>query len=483
MTKSELKDLIKESMVEINEESQFEQEAYEFVEENFLQFVDEATKADIQELNKILDKMKVKNIGKSKPLTEEEIKRACKILESLADYDRKAAEAYAKNMLNAFCGYIAGFSGLGLLVTATATEIEAIALAGVGITAAGYIVFIVSSIVAIKSSKGMGLVSRAVLDSWYDKMMKNEAKAKANLKKIEGLDDKKQEKKAKKAELLKAIISNCEKLRSSWKKIVDKLENGKPNTNDRDGVFRECFCVTESGDVELLQEMKGNVMKTELFKQIADDADEVLRARYKYLMDIDKNLHEVLRVIQSVKNPEEAAKAIVDLKNKAREFNAKNKSNEHLKSKAFADVRSYARKFNSKYAFESVKVKKALSAKISKYENALNKIAEKYDGETGSVNTEIFKAIDQLSLSDSFGDNSQRMIAQFETIIMSWEKAMVSMANATLEDCDKVQKALGAEKAEKKILYKLLNMKERKAEKKEQKAAEKAKGSENNKEE
>ena len=59
---------------------------------------------------------------------------------------------------------------------------------------------------------------------------------------------------------------------------------------------------------------------------------------------------------------------------------------------------------------------------------------------------------------------------------------MVSMANATLEDCDKVQKALGAEKAEKKILYKLLNMKERKAEKKEQKAAEKAKVSENDKE-
>ena len=482
MTKSELKDLIKESMTEINEETQFEQEAYEFVEENFLQFVDEATSADIQELNKILNKMKVKNIGKSKPLTEEEIKRACKILESLADYDKKAAKEYAKNMLNAFYGYIAAFAGAGIM--GAAAEIEAIAFAGAGIATAGCIVFIVSSIASIKSANGMGLVSRAVLDGWYDKMMKNEAKAKANLKKIEGLDDKKQEKKAKKAELLKAIISNCEKLRSSWKKIVDKLDNGKPNTNDRDGVFKECFCVTESGDVELLQEMKGNVMKTELFKQIADDADEVLRARYKYLMDIDKNLHEVLRVIQSVKNPEEAAKAIVDLKNKAREFNAKNKSNEHLKSKAFADVRSYARKFNSKYAFESVKVKKALSAKISKYENALNKIAEKYDGETGSVNTEIFKAIDQLSLSDSFGDNSQRMIAQFETIIMSWEKAMVSMANATLEDCDKVQKALGAEKAEKKILYKLLNMKERKAEKKEQKEAEKAKGSEeNNKEE
>ena len=480
MTKSELKDLIKESMTEINEETQFEQEAYEFVEENFLQFVDEATSADIQELDKILNKMKVKNIGKSKPLTEEEIKRACKILESLADYDRKAAKEYAKNMLNAFYGYIAACSGGGFLAVAD-TLIEA--TFGAGVAAAGCIVLIASSIAAIKSSKGMGLVSRAVLDSWYDKMMKNEAKAKANLKKIEGLDDKKQEKKAKKAELLKAVISNCEKLRSSWKKIVDKLENGKPNTNDRDGVFKECFCVTESGDVELLQEMKGNVMKTELFKQIADDADEVLRARYKYLMDIDKNLHEVLRVIQSVKNPEEAAKAIVDLKNKAREFNAKNKSNEHLKSKAFADVRSYARKFNSKYAFESVKVKKALSAKISKYENALGKIAEKYDGETGSVNTEIFKAIDQLSLSDSFGDNSQRMIAQFETIIMSWEKAMVSMANATLEDCDKVQKALGAEKAEKKILYKLLNMKERKAEKKEQKEAEKAKASENNKEE
>ena len=481
MTKSELKDLIKESMVEINEETQFEQEATEFVEENFLQFVDEATSADIQELNKILNKMKVKNIGKSKPLTEEEIKRACKILESLADYDKKAAKEYAKNMLNAFYGYIAACSGGGFLAVAD-TLIEA--MFGAGVAAAGCIVLVASSIAAVKSSKGMGLVSRAVLDSWYDKMMKNEAKAKANLKKIEGLDDKKQEKKAKKAELLKAVISNCEKLRSSWKKIVDKLENGKSNTNDRDGVFKECFCVTESGDVELLQEMKGNVMKTELFKQIADDADEVLRARYKYLMDIDKNLHEVLRVIQSVKNPEEAAKAIVDLKNKAREFNAKNKSNEHLKSKAFADVRSYARKFNSKYAFESVKVKKALSAKISKYENALNKIAEKYDGETGSVNTEIFKAIDQLSLSDSFGDNSQRMIAQFETIIMSWEKAMVSMANATLEDCDKVQKALGAEKAEKKILYKLLNMKERKAEKKEQKEAEKAKGSEeNNKEE
>ena len=48
ISKSEFKDLIKESMVEINEEAQFEQEATEFVEENFLQFVDEATSADIQ---------------------------------------------------------------------------------------------------------------------------------------------------------------------------------------------------------------------------------------------------------------------------------------------------------------------------------------------------------------------------------------------------------------------------------------------------
>ena len=200
MTKSELKDLIKESMVEINEETQFEQEATEFVEENFLQFVDEATSADIQELNKILNKMKVKNIGKSKPLTEEEIKRACKILESLADYDKKAAKEYAKNMLNAFYGYIAAFAGAGIM--GAAAEIEAIAFAGAGIATAGCIVFIVSSIASIKSASGMGLVSRAVLDSWYDKMMKNEAKAKANLKKIEGLDDKKEEKKAKKAELL-----------------------------------------------------------------------------------------------------------------------------------------------------------------------------------------------------------------------------------------------------------------------------------------
>ena len=39
-------------------------------------------------------------------------------------------------------------------------------------------------------------------------------------------------------------------------------------------------------------------MKVELFKQIADDCDEILRARYDYLTDIDKNKY--VRLYKSV---------------------------------------------------------------------------------------------------------------------------------------------------------------------------------------
>ena len=136
--------------------------------------------------------------------------------------------------------------------------------------------------------------------------------------------------------------------------------------------------------------------------------------RYDYLTDIDKNIHEALNVIKSVNNKEEAAKAIISLKEKLREFNAKNENNGMLKAQAFRNLSANAKKFTNKYAFESMQTKKQLAAKIEKYQSIIIKIGEKFDGETGSLNKEIYAAMDRLEMSDSFGALNENIKIGYE---------------------------------------------------------------------
>lgn len=258
------------------------------------------------------------------------------------------------------------------------------------------------------------------LDRYYDKVMKIEAKAKAKLLKIEKLSDEKQEKKAEKIKILKLQITNADKLRNSYKSIIKKLENGPKSTKDRDGIYKEDFYfVNESGEVEMIQEMKGNAVKKELLKATLQDLDQCLHARLQYIQDVDSGLKECIKTIHNIKNKDQAAKAIVTLRKKARDFNYKNESNEWLESKALTDAKKQLNSFTNKYSFESVQALKTISSKIDKYATEMDNIVKKYDGETGSMNTEIYNAIDSLYLSDSFGENSARMIQQFEAIILA----------------------------------------------------------------
>lgn len=435
-------------------------EAYmQIVEENFLTFVNES--AQSKEFKTLIKKVK-----KGKEVTKEDIK---KLEDMLTSEEVQKASQSTKN--ERALSFLVAMYGLYINILGTTCEVAVLPELGAIITFSAVLTFVVSNFKQIHIAE---------LNMFYDKIMKLEAKAKAELLKLENLDDDKiDDKKKAKIENLKFIISNADKLRNSYKTIVSKLENGKAKTN-KGSVYSESvedfYYVTESGEVEMIQEMKGNAVKKELLKQVLSDLDESLRFRYKYITDIDAGLKDVLKTIESIKTKEEAAQAVVELRKKAREFNYKNQSNEKLKSKAINDTKKALRSFTNKYSFESVQATKAISAKIDKYINNMKKIVEKYDGETGSMNTEIYNAIDKLYLSDSFGDNSQRMIKQFENIILSWQKAMNAMAQDTIDNCDKVQKILGKDeknggiKGDKKILFKLLNFKERKAAKKEAEA-------------
>lgn len=480
MTRGELKDEIKsiisECMLEMNNNSDdldniyVEQECVAFVDNHFLNFVEESAISDREKINKILLKMKVGKDGTSKygELTDNDINELMECIKRLADIDPVQARVLSKRILALLSimlvSYVTGLTGI-------ATFNSALTNAGFSLSIiSGAVLNLINISIISKNGTTRSVINRAVFESYYNKMMKVEAKAKAGLKKINALeDDDKESKKSKKIEKLKSVIANCEKLRSQYKTIVNKIDNLDKSTSDKTGAFKECFVVTESGEVEFVQEMKGNQMKVELFKQIADDCDEILRARYDYLTDIDKNIHEALNVIKSVNNKEEAAKAIISLKEKLREFNAKNENNGMLKAQAFRNLSANAKKFTNKYAFESMQTKKQLAAKIEKYQSIIIKIGEKFDGETGSLNKEIYAAMDRLEMSDSFGDNSARMISQFEAIIESWQKGVVTMCNSTVKDCNKVLRFLKLGK-EKSIVFKLLNRKERKAEKKAEKS-------------
>lgn len=471
MNIEELKSLIYECISEIQQESAEEnevicadEECEYFVENNFLQFVNESVVEDEKKLQKIIDKFKVDKKHPEKQLenevTEQDIKDAVELIKKLGYADNKLARKWGKNCIMAFISYISSdlLYAFDLVINGTrSTLTKKIALVNE----------IYSLIMVLVSFTGFVILQRNVFDRYYDKAMKLEAKAKVKLKMVEGLDDKKDENEDK-IKYYKAIIANCEKLRSNYKTIMDKIENSEKSTNNKYGEFKECFSITESGEVELIQEMKGNQMKIELFKQITDDIDEVLRARYGYLVEAEKNIDNLLKTVKSVKTKEEAAKAIVELKQNLREFNSKNDSNEYLYNKAFNDINKSAHQFTIKYAYDSQKVKKAVQSKIDSYVNKIVSIGKKYDAETGSLNTQIFEAIDNLELSDSFGENSARMIAQFENIMTSWQNGIATMCNNTVSACNKVSRSLGLNN-EKSIIFKILNMKERRAEKKKNK--------------
>lgn len=471
MNIEELKSLICECISEIQQESAEEnevvcvdEECEYFVENNFLQFVNESVEEDRKKLQKIIDKFKInaKHPDKEIDITEQDIKDAVELLKRINLTDNKSTAKLLSAFLMSYISCLGSF----LVLANTGSEIAAAIL-------------IVSSMsMVITGCVSTGALSKSVFDRYYNRAMILEAKAKAKLKKIEGLNDKTIEKMEKLnnkkgndgdvKEYYKAIIANCEKLRSSYKKIVNQIENSEKSTNNKYGEFKECFSITESGEVELIQEMKGDQIKIELFKQITDDIDEVLRARYGYLVEAEKNIDNLLKTVKSVKTKEEAAKAIVELKQNLREFNSKNDSNEYLYNKAFNDINKSAHQFTIKYAYDSQKVKKAVQSKIDSYTNKIVSIGKKYDAETGSLNTQIFEAIDNLELSDSFGENSARMIAQFENIMTSWQNGIATMCNNTVSACNKVSRSLGLNN-EKSIIFKILNMKERRAEKKKNK--------------
>ena len=424
------------------------------VDEHFLTFVNES--AEVKEFKSF-----VKRLSKAEDITDAEIKKFEK--EITSDKFKEEVGSQYGLLLGTFLTAIAGYSAM---LVGGVTENMPLAIAGSALVYVDVLTFCI----AADTNAGSTLTQNK-LDKYYDKIMSIQAKAKAKLLKIEHLSDAKKEEKTAKIKVLKTIISNADKLRTSYKSITNKLENRNKSTKDRDGIYKEeadFYYVTESGDVEMIQEMKGKAVKRELLKNTIDDLDEVLRARYKYLQETDAGLKDCINTIQKIKGKEAAAKAIVDLRKKAREFNFKNQSNERLKRKFIGDIRKEMMTFTNKYSFESAQAIKTAGQRLTTYADNIEKIAKKYDGETGSMNREIYKAIDNLYLSDSFGENSASMIKQFETIILSWQKAMNEMAEDTIKECDKIKRILGINKkgevkAEKSITFKLLNFKERKA--------------------
>lgn len=454
---SVLEDYFEESdMLMIKEENRI-------IDEEFLTFVNESAK--VNDIKQFIKKMK-----KGEEITDAELKKYMNELLNDVKFKEDAGAQY-NTLVLLFLSAMIMYSGTVIIAIA---ETEALLIGGIATTCFGYTGYFTSLILAMtNSSEYQRRLIKERLDGCYDKVMKIEAKAKVKLLKFEKLSDEKIEKKKDKIKILKMQISNADKLRNSYKSIVKKLENGPKSTKDRDGIYKEDFYyVNESGEVEMLQEIKGNDVKRELLKTVISDLDQCLHARLNYINDVDSGLKECVKTIHQIKNKEQAAKAIITLRKKARDFNYKNESNEWLESKALSDVKKQMNSFTNKYSFESVQALKTMSSKIDKYIEEMDKIVKKYDGETGSMNTEIYNAIDSLYLSDSFGENSARMIQQFESIILSWQKAMNTKAEATIKACDNIQKIIGKDKKhggikqERNLAYKLLNFKERKEQRK-----------------
>lgn len=313
-------------------------------------------------------------------------------------------------------------------------------------------------------------LSVAKFNFFYDNLMKKEAKAKAELKKAEALDSGKE--KEEKIKVYKEIIKVTNKARKEYKNIVKNIENSKAKkTNDYTGKFTESVIVTESGDVEIVNEMKGKDFKNELFIQVIEDANEVFTDKYEYIKELDKSISKIILAGKSINNSN-IGSYIVDFRKVGRRLNDMKDKSSTVEDHIIRSLKLNIMKFNNKYSEVGLAERDKLYNKLNDLAKAVDEIYKKYDAETGSINNALINMFDAVEANVD-ADNAK--IKDLKDIVGSWVNGIASASKSFYNQINTIANSVSNKFIKKTPIYMITNFKtykaDRKAEKEEKKAA------------
>ena len=436
-----------------------------YLENDFLSVLNESALS--KEINRQIDLIEARiKLGK---FTEADAKKLEELIkEALSKNDEIPASA--------LFGIFLTYAGLGIAyggAAGVATGITDIAIGG-AIAGAGAAIEIAGLIVAIFSSNKSDMkITKHQFESFYNKVMKKEAKAKANLIKIEALDDAGSNgEQAKK--VYKEIIKACEIIRSNYKKISKTIEDVK-NTDDYTGKFAESVVLSESGEVEILTEIKGNEFKNQLFIQVLDDANEYFTDIFNYVKKLDSSISKLLSAGSGL-NDKNIGSYIVQFRKTGRELNNMKDNSSMANNMVIKNLKKNIGKFNNRYSEIGLTERKKLMDKLEQYAKGIEDIIKKYDPKRGSINNEVINILDKLD--ENFTPNDPR-IKELMDIIDSWTSGLYKTSISALEKINNIRGFISGQEALDKssldyIIFNFKGWKEEMKELKEKRKEEKA---------
>lgn len=279
----------------------------------------------------------------------------------------------------------------------------------------------------------------------YKELLKAHAKAKKSLNKAEKLENEEEVKR------LQKIINVIDDIKKKEKTILYQAELKQPD--------KEKFSVDESvvyEDFDYLVEFKGNEEKNNIFIQVLDDVDKMLKSRADIIDTLEDSCNKVFNMTKSVKaeNIREAIEKVYQIDKQT--ANAITKIEGYYPNLTMRFIRSEVRKFNNKYSEITMNEKKKLAVKLQQYKKKMQDFGYKYEEES-QIQKEWIKAIERME-----NDNIKSSY-QLAKYAQNWYKMIIDYVNESIELINDIEKLLNVEKGQKSIIYKVLNIKSKKS--------------------
>lgn len=319
---------------------------------------------------------------------------------------------------------------LGLVLVSFISFAMSAAFAGEAMLPAAVIAGLIAFISGILSNI---IVSDSSTDKVYNELMKTQAVAMKNLRIAKENNDKDSIK------INEKVIELCEECKKKRREAL--------NAKSRN--------IKESSE-ELMLEYKGNEIKSNIFAQVLDDTDNLIKYFMERIETVDDNIEEMLKLANS-STKANISKNYMEIVKIGRGMNDElAKVKDIYGPMTWSNLSSQIKKFNNKYSELSMTQREALDEKMKSYLEKINKWISKYNDK--KTKDRVQNIIDKCRALDG------GTTAQIADVIYSWINFTCQEINYTKGDILSIIRDLNVSGIKKSLIYNLLNKSSTKAE-------------------
>lgn len=286
----------------------------------------------------------------------------------------------------------------------------------------------ISVVIAILSSILVSpVLDKADKDTIYNKLMKEEAVAMKNLRIAKESNDKEAIK------INEKIIELCEELKKKRREVLNSKAYG----------------TTIKESVDVLQEYKGNEIKSNIFIQVLTDMDNLIKFYIERIAIYDENVDKMFNLAKK-STKQTLSKNYMEMVKLGRDMNddiATAKDN--YAPMTWNQLTSQLKKFNNKYSELSMTQREALDNKMQSYLKDVQKYLNKYDSKDKFK--EERDILDKCRAIDGGTTN------QISELIYSWVQLLWNELIATKRDILDIINMLNIDGIKGSLLYNILN--------------------------